>query len=195
MKETYKSQLAKIRRNLILDAAIEVIAENGFQRTTIKQIAQQAGVADGTIYNYFKNKDAILMGIIERLSEAEIRDMHVADAQQLSIEELIINFVPQRMKEADDAYPLFKAIFPEMLTNEALVRQIYDEVYMPVFPIMEHYFQTLIEQGVVTGQSEIDGEQTQMDPAVMYWTRCHADSPSSITRRSNALRSAPLRLR
>ncbi|MEM7536767.1 MAG: TetR/AcrR family transcriptional regulator, partial [Chloroflexota bacterium] len=125
------------------------------------------GVADGTIYNYFKNKDAILMGIIERLSEAEIRDMHVADAQQLSIEELITNFVPQRMKEADDAYPLFKAIFPEMLTNEALVRQIYDEVYMPVFPIMEHYFQMLIEQGAVPGPSEGDGKQTQMAPAVM----------------------------
>ena len=45
----------------ILDAAIKVFAEQGFHQSTISQIARQAGVADGTIYLYFKNKDDILV--------------------------------------------------------------------------------------------------------------------------------------
>ncbi len=45
----------------ILDAAITVFADQGFFQSTIAQIAKEAGVADGTIYLYFKNKDDILV--------------------------------------------------------------------------------------------------------------------------------------
>ena len=45
----------------ILDAAVKVFAEQGFHQSTISQIARDAGVADGTIYLYFKNKDDILV--------------------------------------------------------------------------------------------------------------------------------------
>ena len=69
-ESSFQDQLIEARRQQIIDAAIAVIAEQGFQRTTIKQIAGRAGVADGTIYNYFKNKDAILFAIVNRLSEA-----------------------------------------------------------------------------------------------------------------------------
>lgn len=47
--------------HLILEAAIKVFARNGFYQSTISQIAREAGVADGTIYLYFKNKDDILV--------------------------------------------------------------------------------------------------------------------------------------
>ena len=49
----------------ILDAAIEVIAEKGLARTRISDIASRAGVADGTIYLYFKNKNHILRSAID----------------------------------------------------------------------------------------------------------------------------------
>ena len=45
----------------ILDAAIKIFSEQGFFQSTISQIAREAGVADGTIYLYFKNKDDILV--------------------------------------------------------------------------------------------------------------------------------------
>ncbi len=49
----------KYRR--ILEAAVKVFAEQGFHQSTIAQVAKEAGVADGTIYLYFKNKDDILI--------------------------------------------------------------------------------------------------------------------------------------
>jgi TetR/AcrR family fatty acid metabolism transcriptional regulator len=47
--------------NQILEAAVRVFARQGFYQSTIAQIAKEAGVADGTIYLYFKNKDDILV--------------------------------------------------------------------------------------------------------------------------------------
>ena len=45
----------------ILEAAVRVFAGQGFHQSTVAQIAKEAGVADGTIYLYFKNKDDILV--------------------------------------------------------------------------------------------------------------------------------------
>jgi len=44
----------------ILEAAIRVFARQGYYNSTISQVAREAGVGDGTIYLYFKNKDDIL---------------------------------------------------------------------------------------------------------------------------------------
>ena len=49
----------------ILDAAIRVFARQGFHQSTVAQIAKEAGVADGTIYLYFKSKDDILFQFYE----------------------------------------------------------------------------------------------------------------------------------
>jgi TetR/AcrR family fatty acid metabolism transcriptional regulator len=64
----------------ILAAAIEVIAEHGFFQARISEIAERAGIADGTIYLYFRNKEEILMAAIANafsafmeLAHAEVR--------------------------------------------------------------------------------------------------------------------------
>ncbi|MBW1889126.1 TetR family transcriptional regulator [bacterium] len=56
-----KRRKANDKYQRILVAAIKVFAEQGFFQSTIAQIAKEAGVADGTIYLYFKNKDDILV--------------------------------------------------------------------------------------------------------------------------------------
>lgn len=48
----------------ILDAAVAVFAERGFHSARVSDIASRAGVADGTIYLYFRNKEEILMAAI-----------------------------------------------------------------------------------------------------------------------------------
>lgn len=49
----------------ILNAAIKVFASKGFFQTKVSEIAKEAGVADGTVYVYFKNKDDLLISIFE----------------------------------------------------------------------------------------------------------------------------------
>ena len=53
------------KRTLITNAAISVFADKGFHQARISDIARTAGVADGTIYLYFKNKEDLLLSIFE----------------------------------------------------------------------------------------------------------------------------------
>ena len=53
------------KRARILRGAVQVFARKGFYTARVSDIAKAAGVADGTIYLYFKNKDDILVSIFE----------------------------------------------------------------------------------------------------------------------------------
>lgn len=48
----------------IIDAAIKVFSEKGFEGATTSEIAQEAGVAEGTIFRHFSTKKGILQGIL-----------------------------------------------------------------------------------------------------------------------------------
>ncbi len=53
------------KRSRIIKAAVKVFAQQGFYNAKVSEIAQNAGIAAGTIYLYFKNKDEILISIFE----------------------------------------------------------------------------------------------------------------------------------
>uniref|UniRef100_A0A831ZWG7 TetR/AcrR family transcriptional regulator n=1 Tax=Desulfacinum infernum TaxID=35837 RepID=A0A831ZWG7_9BACT len=62
------------KRRRILDAAVKVFAEKGFFQARVSDIARLAGVADGTIYLYFKNKDDLLISIFEeKMKEINVK--------------------------------------------------------------------------------------------------------------------------
>ncbi len=62
------------KREAILRAATHVFAERGFFNSKVADIAKAAGVADGTVYLYFKNKDDILHSIFDRAMNEFISD-------------------------------------------------------------------------------------------------------------------------
>lgn len=53
------------KRRIITEAAVEVFAQKGFHQARVSDVARRAGVADGTIYLYFKNKEDLLLSIFE----------------------------------------------------------------------------------------------------------------------------------
>lgn len=61
------------KRQRILDAALKVFAERGFYNAKVSEVARAAGVADGTIYLYFENKDDLLIQLFEDRMEYIIR--------------------------------------------------------------------------------------------------------------------------
>ena len=62
----------------ILRAAIKVFARSGFFNSKVADVAREAGVADGTIYLYFKNKDELLMAAIDSAFHRFIRRAQAA---------------------------------------------------------------------------------------------------------------------
>ncbi|RMG61165.1 MAG: TetR/AcrR family transcriptional regulator [Deltaproteobacteria bacterium] len=61
------------KRERILQAALRVFSRKGFYKSRVSEIAKEAGVADGTIYLYFKNKDDLLISIFEEKIDELIR--------------------------------------------------------------------------------------------------------------------------
>ncbi|MHB2166916.1 TetR/AcrR family transcriptional regulator [Alsobacter sp. R-9] len=63
---TRQSASAAERRNLILDAAERCFVRAGFHRTTMQDVAAEAGMSAGNLYRYFPSKEAIVSGLSER---------------------------------------------------------------------------------------------------------------------------------
>ena len=63
-----------MKQEAILDAAVIEIARRGYYQTTVAMIARRAGVADGTIYLYFQNKDEILFSLFDRAMDRFIAE-------------------------------------------------------------------------------------------------------------------------
>ena len=59
-------QRAKETMDVILDAAAQVFEANGYAKSTTNLIARRAGVSVGSLYQYFPNKDAIALKLLER---------------------------------------------------------------------------------------------------------------------------------
>jgi len=60
-------------RERFLIAAMRLFARFGFEQTTVRRIAEEAGVAQGLLYHYFENKDALLRALFER-SMQDVQD-------------------------------------------------------------------------------------------------------------------------
>ncbi|MBN8620470.1 MAG: helix-turn-helix transcriptional regulator, partial [Anaerolineae bacterium] len=63
------------RENRILDAAARLITHYGFDKTTVSDIAEAAGISKGAVYLHYKSKEALFEALIIRESETILEDM------------------------------------------------------------------------------------------------------------------------
>ena len=98
-QDPIRQQLIEARRNQILEAAARVFAEKGFHRATTRHIASEAGVAEGTIYNYFDSKGDLLIGIMMRLSTAENVSTELTEALDEDARGLLLAIARHRLAQ------------------------------------------------------------------------------------------------
>jgi AcrR family transcriptional regulator len=78
------------KREAILAAALELIAEHGFHGAPMAMIAEKAGVAAGTIYLYFENKDVLITELFRELEGKIVAALSEGYAERKSIRERFI---------------------------------------------------------------------------------------------------------
>lgn len=61
---------------VLLDAAVRSFAQTGYHRTRVADIAREAGVADGTVYIYFENKEDILISLFQDIMKRFVEDLN-----------------------------------------------------------------------------------------------------------------------
>jgi AcrR family transcriptional regulator len=142
MSELIQQQLIAARKNQILDAAAAVFAEKGFHPTTTKDIAKQAGISEGTIYNYFSSKTALLLGIFERMKESVIRENIPPAPTEMDFPAFVRTalFLPLTALKENN-FALFRIVISEMMTNEELRVLYHEQIFMPVVAGAELFFE------------------------------------------------------
>ncbi len=80
-------------RNKIKKAAVEVISKKGFFNTRMQDIADEAGLAVGTIYNYFSSKDEVLSYIFKNEMKRRMEYMSELKKENLTIKEFLNEFL------------------------------------------------------------------------------------------------------
>ncbi|MBF7097198.1 TetR family transcriptional regulator [Alkalibacter mobilis] len=63
------------KKDLLLNAAISLIQKNGFEKTSVSQIVNEAGVAQGTFYLYFKSKNSLVSAIAKMIFEEQLSNI------------------------------------------------------------------------------------------------------------------------
>ncbi len=66
-------------RSLVLDAAERVMAEDGFEATTLARVVAESGIPESSVYHYFGSKDGILLAVMERGAERFFADLPAPD--------------------------------------------------------------------------------------------------------------------
>jgi AcrR family transcriptional regulator len=105
--------LQTYRRDQILQAASEVISENGYERSSVDQIAKRAGLSRSTVYEYFPSKDEILKGCFAARREALAESLARRIDRASGMEQQLTAFFEICLSRVDENREFFRAIaFP-----------------------------------------------------------------------------------
>lgn len=142
-----KADPSNTKYHRILDAAIKVFAEQGFHRATISQVAREAGVADGTIYLYFKNKADILANFFTYRSRQVFEGFRNAVDRAESAEAKLRNLIRLHLAEFQRDRNMAIVFQREAL----LARYIKEEYIMDVTRMYMDILDEIIRQGQAEG--------------------------------------------
>jgi TetR/AcrR family fatty acid metabolism transcriptional regulator len=146
------------KRERILDAAIKVFAAEGFYNAKVSQIAQAAGVADGTIYLYFKSKDDLLIQLFEDRMERVNANLREALATETSAVGQIKRVVKLHLELVGQNREMAEVISVELRQSSKFIREYANPKFAE--------FLRLIAGAVVEGQRK--GElRHDIDPYIL----------------------------
>jgi AcrR family transcriptional regulator len=148
-RDGVRDLVVRARREQILEAATRVFAEKGFRRATTREVAREAGVSEGTIYNYFEDKDDLLMAILHRLNETERRVEDFEEGAASDFRGFLEEYLRRRMSLVWENREVFRVVLSEMLVNAELRELYLRRVIEPTMRIAEENFRSRMDQGEV----------------------------------------------
>jgi TetR/AcrR family fatty acid metabolism transcriptional regulator len=131
---------------------VKVFAEQGFFQSTISQIAREAGVADGTIYLYFKNKDDILLQFFGYKTKQVFQSFREELDKADTARDKLRNLIRRHLEEFQNDKNMAVVYQAEARSNSRLVEKQLQEMSKMYLDITAE----IIEQGQEEGQIRKD---------------------------------------
>ena len=121
------------KQRLVIESALILFSEKGYKQTSTSDIAKRAGVAEGTVYKQFKNKESLLYAglvpIIKDNIAPTVAEEFLSELNRASnLESFINTFVYNRSKFIYENRMLLKVFF-----NEAMTSKTFQSVLLEVF--------------------------------------------------------------
>jgi AcrR family transcriptional regulator len=141
-----RAQSKAERRQRILEAAVDLFSLQGFHRTSTRQIAEAAGSAEGTIFNYFPTKKDLLVAailyIVEEYFAEEMEPLPTDDVLQLFRE----TFRP-RLELGLRQTERIRFILSELLINQEMRQTYFEAVVLRLTELVEQPLKIHIAEG------------------------------------------------
>ena len=169
------NQLRTQRKTQIIQAALEVFIEKGYDAANVADVAQKAGVSQGTIYHYFPSKDDLFWAAYEAWEVQSLYSeiQQALDASQSPTEQLrtLAKIVGERMKQAVAMLPANVEFWSHLPRNESVRRG-----FQRLFATMRGQLAGIIRDGINQGEFiEVNVEETAslliaaFDGLILQW--------------------------
>lgn len=133
----------------ILGSAVKIFAERGFHQSTVSQIAKEAGVADGTIYLYFKNKDDILVQFFSYKTKQVFGKLREEVSKAENSFDKLKNFIRCQLEEFQSDRYMAVLYQAETHQNNRLVEKQIKEMSKLYLDIVSEIIETGQNEGVI----------------------------------------------
>ncbi|GAX39881.1 TetR family transcriptional regulator protein [Tolypothrix sp. NIES-4075] len=134
-------------RSRILSAALRLFASQGFDGTTTRDLAQAAGVAEGTLFRHFPNKKAILIEVATN-GWVEILTDLLTELSEMGSYKAVAQVMRRRMWNMHKNVDLMRVCFMEAQFHPDLRDRIQLEVIDKMSSVAEAFFQTAMDRGI-----------------------------------------------
>jgi AcrR family transcriptional regulator len=134
-------------RSRILQAALKLFAAQGFDGTTTRDLAQAAGVAEGTLFRHFPNKKAILVEVATS-GWVEILTDLLTELSEMGSYKAVAQVMRRRMWNLQKNADLMRVCFMEVQFHPDLRDRIQTEVIVKMTDVAEAFFQTAMDKGI-----------------------------------------------
>lgn len=131
----------------IIQAATRMFAQKGFFQTKISEIAREAGVADGTIYLYFENKDHILIALFEEQMKRVLDNMITQVSKEVDPVRKLERFALTHLKLIEENRDMAEIIQVELRQSSQFMKEYKNEQFMRYLDLIEE----IVKEGQETG--------------------------------------------
>lgn len=143
-----KEQITEQRRQQIMDAARDIFTRQGYSGATTAEIARTAGIAEGTIYNYFGSKRELLTALLKSHILSQPVEEILKKRPKLDFTTLPV-IIRDRLNMFFDNDDLLFLFLTQLLRDSELHRMFITGVTEPGITMLRDWLQTLIEQGML----------------------------------------------
>ncbi|MBC7766252.1 MAG: TetR/AcrR family transcriptional regulator [Hyphomonadaceae bacterium] len=140
----------------ILDAACKIFALKGFSATTTNEIAKEAGIAEGTIFRYFKTKKHLLHGLLKQLVHIMADRIAIPPIEKIlsqtqgkAIKDILKEVMIDRMALVEKHFPLAKVVLSEAMLHQDIRDIILGKITDRVMPLMGDFIDRMVLEGKI----------------------------------------------